>query len=41
MKAKLHSLIRQCLIALGVVEAPRLQPIPVRRQPAPRDSRRG
>ncbi|VXC45967.1 conserved hypothetical protein [Pseudomonas sp. 8AS] len=39
MKAKLHRLIRQCLIALGLVEAPRLQPIPVRRQPAPRDPR--
>lgn len=33
MKTRLHSLFRQCLIALGLLEAPRLQPVQVRSQP--------
>ncbi|HSC82855.1 MAG TPA: PA1414 family protein [Pseudomonas sp.] len=30
MKTSLHSLVRQFLEALGVIQAPQLQPIPLR-----------
>ncbi|WP_312026970.1 PA1414 family protein [Pseudomonas sp. J452] len=39
MKARLHNVVRQFLIALGLIEPPRLQPIPVRREPS-RDARK-
>jgi hypothetical protein len=39
MKARLHNAVRQFLTVLGLIEPPRLQPIPVRREP-PRDPRK-
>lgn len=33
MKAKLHDFVYRLAVALGLIEAPRLQPVPVRRSP--------
>ncbi len=33
MKARLQTVVRQFLTVLGLLEPPRMQPIPVRREP--------
>lgn len=40
MKARLLSVVRQVLIAFGVIQTPRLQPIPLRHEPVPGQLRR-
>lgn len=41
MIVKLKSAMREVLMALGLIETPRLQPVPLRTQQLPRRQRRG
>jgi len=41
MIVKLKSAMRDVLMALGLIETPRLQPVPLRTQQLPRRQRRG